>query len=601
MEKLLRHLTCFAAVGVFVGLALPVAGAAEKKDTRPVLDPPPPALPQKVTVARGQRIEIPLRIYGRQSEPLRYLIKSPPAHGKLSEPRVVNREISVVTYEPPPDLGVTADRFTFSVQNHAGVSAPAEITIAIADLPAQFAVAHSLDFEELLAGGTAVKEIEVANRGGGLIEGEIEVDPPFRVEGRRRYRLEAGDYTYFKIVFAPSDGGLFRREIRYSSHREFATTLTGSALTPISAEPAKIELHPGADSAVRTGAFEIVNRTGEALTFKLHSGARVQLPESVNVAAHGRAAIAVSTRPEDVSELTDEVRVESPGFALRIPLKAPKVGPILRLTQRNLALGRIDASRGARATVELENAGGSTAKVTAEIAPPFLVTEPSFELRMGEKKRLALILQPGEPQRYRTWLKFAAGTANAELEIEAEMVGEMGAGRSADTSDSASGKRPAPTLDPTDLPPWMPDLDLARSIRVSAITATSANLEWPAELNGAALYRFERLMLTRDSSKELRNAWVEIPKTKYFRQGPLWVASLTGLGAQQSQTVRVVPLDAEGHPGTALFQLDFFTAAPRSLPKPRLLPSLFFILAVAGGALLWKRIRRQFSEPISGF
>ena len=108
-------------------------------------------------------------------------------------------------------------------------------------------------------------------------------------------------------------------------------------------------------------------------------------------------------------------------------------------------------------------------------------------------------------------------------------------------------------------------------------------------------------MLTRDSSKELRNAWVEIPKAKYFRQGPLWVASLTGLGAQQSQTVRVVPLDAEGHPGTALFQLDFFTAAPRSLPKPRLLPSLFLILAVAGGALLWKRIRRQFSEPISGF
>ena len=600
MDYLLRHLTCLLAAVALAGLALPRTEAAEKKDTRPVLDPPPPALPQNVTVARGERIDIPLRIYGKQSEPLRYLIKTPPAHGKLSEPRSINREVSVVTYEPPADLRVTADRFTFSVQNHAGVSAPVEVTIAIADLPAQLAVAHSLDFGELLAGGTATREIEVANRGGGLVEGEIEVDPPFKVEGRRKYRLEAGDYTYFKIVFTPSEGGLFRREVRYTSHREFATTLAGSAQTPISAEPAKLELRAGSDSALRTGAFEIVNRTGDALTFQLHGGSRLQLPATVGVAAHGRAAIAVSTRPEDVAALEDEVRVASAGFALRIPIKAAKVGPLLRLTQRNLALGRVDATRGARATVELENAGGTTAKVTAEIAPPFLVNEPSFDLRPGEKKQLALILRPGETQRYRTWLKFLAGAVTAELEIEAEMVGMSGSS-SAGSTDPAARRQPAPVLDPADLPPWTPDLDLAKAIRVTAVTATSANLEWPADLNGAALYDFERLILTRDSAKELRNAWVKIPKTNFSRQGPLWVASLTGLSPQQSQTVRVVPLDAEGRPGPALFRLDFHTAPPRALPKPRALPSLVVVLLVAGGALLWKRVRRQFTEPISGF
>ncbi|MGB8167299.1 MAG: fibronectin type III domain-containing protein [Chthoniobacteraceae bacterium] len=600
MERFLRHLTRLLAAGAIAGLALTCADAAEKKDTRPVLDPPPPALPQSVTVARGQRVDVPLKIYGVQSEALRYLIKTPPAHGKLSDLRAVSREAYLVTYEPPADLKVTADRFTFSVQNHAGVSAPVEVTISILDEPARLAIPHTVEYAELLAGATAMKEIEVANKGGGRIEGDLEVDPPFKVEGRSHYRLEAGDYTYFKIVFAPSEGGLFRREIRYTSDREFVTTLVGSAQTPISAEPSRIELRHGAASAVRTGAFEIVNRTGDPLTFKLSGGSRLQVPASISVAAHGRAVIAVSTRADDVTELEDEVRIESPGFALRVPVRAFKAGPMLRLAQQSLALGRIDATRGARASVELENVGGTTASVTAEIAPPFALSETIFDVLPGEKKRLTLIVPPGDAQRYRTWLKFKAGATNVELEVEAELFGGMSSSRAAREEDPET-KRPARPKDPAELEPWMPDLNLAKDIRVTNITPTSANLQWPVDMNGAAKFRVDRLVLTRDSAMELRNAWLEIPKTTFTRQGPLWVASVTGLQPQQSQTVRIVPLNPEGRAGSELFRIDFYTVPKRTIPKPSLFSSLFVVLFAIGGFILFRRIRRQFSEPISGF
>ena len=108
-------------------------------------------------------------------------------------------------------------------------------------------------------------------------------------------------------------------------------------------------------------------------------------------------------------------------------------------------------------------------------------------------------------------------------------------------------------------------------------------------------------MFTRDSARELRNAWVEIPKTTFAREGQLWVASLTGLQPQQSQTVRVVPLNGEGKPGTELFRLDFYTASSRILPKPRLIPTLLITLAAALGFLLWRRVRRHFGAPLSGF
>lgn len=601
MEKQFRHFILLAA-GLFAGMTLSCAEAAEKKkDTRPVLDPPPPARPQSLTVPRGGRVDVPLKIYGVQSDTLRYLIKTPPAHGRLSDLRAINREVSAVTYEPPADLAVTADRFTFSVQNRAGVSAPVEVTISIVDEPPRLAVPHTVEFAELLAGNMAVKEIEVANRGGGRIEGDVEVDPPFKVEGRRHYRLEAGDYAYFKIVFAPSEGGLFRREIRYTSDREFITTVVGSAQMPISAEPSRIQLLHGSDSAVRSGAFEIVNRTGAPLTFKINGGPRLQVPPTVSVAEHGRAVITVSTRAEDVTELEGEVRIESEGFALGVPVRAFKAGPILHLAQQNLALGRVDANRGARASVDLENIGGTTATVTAEIAPPFSLSETTFDVRPGEKKRVSLLIPPGYAQRYRTWLKFKGGPTSAELEVEAELVGGMAAPSQSRPSDEPDTQRAARRPDPADEEPWMPDLNVAKDIRVTGITPTSANIQWPVELNGAGKFRLDRLILTRDSAKELRNAWVEIPKTTLAKQGPLWVAHLTDLEPQQSQTVRVVSLDPEGKPKEELFRLDFYTHPKRALPRPSLLSTLLTALAVLGGFILWKRIRRQFSEPLSGF
>lgn len=600
VDRFIPTLFRLLIVGTFAACLPPAIGAEEKRNTRPVLDPPPPAMPAAVSVARGGRIEIPLRIYGVQNESLRFLIKKPPMHGRLSEPRPTAREVSSVVYEPPSELAVTADRFTYSVQSHAGVSAPVEVTISIVDLPTQFSVPASIDFGELLAGETAVREIEVANRGGGLAEGTVEVDPPLRVEGRTKYSLHAGDYTYFKIVFAPTEGGIFRREIRYTSDRQFITSVTGSAQAPISAAPTRIELRHSPDSAVRAGAFEIINRTGEDRAFKLRGGPRLQLAAEVTVPAHGRTAVAVSTRADDVAALEDaELRVESGTFALVVPVRAQTVGPILHLPQASVGLGRVDALRGLQSGVEIENVGGTTAQVVAEVGAPFFLPETTFGVAPGERKRIRLNVLPGEPQRYRTWLKFKAGPTEAELEVDAELVSGMNSpARNARVEER---DKPSATPAPVAPPPWMPDLELAKSIRVTHVTPTSADVEWPLDMDGAAAFRLERLILTRDSAGNFRNAWTEIPKTTFSRRPPLWIASLTGLTPNQSQTIRIVPLGPEGQPRAPLVRLDFSTAPRVTLPAPRLLPSLAILLLAIGAFALFRRLRRHCTEPLSGF
>jgi hypothetical protein len=183
------------------------------------------------------------------------------------------------------------------------------------------------------------------------------------------------------------------------------------------------------------------------------------------------------------------------------------------------------------------------------------------------------------------------------VEVDAELIGDMSPERAA----VERGARAKKGVRPDELPPWMPDPGIARAIRVTGVTSTSAKIEWPAELNSSDHFRLERMLFTRDSARELRTAWVEIPKTTFARQGPIWIASLTGLQPQQSQTIRVVPLTSEGKPERELFRLDFYTLSSRLIPKPRLVPTLLVVLAVALGFLFWKRMRRHFSTPLSGF
>jgi hypothetical protein len=581
---------CFLAGGL-------AAAAPKDKEVRPVVAAPPPAMPQSLTVARGKTLEIQLRIYGGRNEALSYVIKRAPGRGKLSPPRPLNRSISVVTYEPPDDLAITSERFTYSVQSLDGVSAPVEVSIAITDEPAKLTVPEALDFPELLAGDTAEREFELANRGGGVALGEVKIDPPWKIDGDPKYRLAAGEYRFFKVIFAPAEGGTFRGEMRFTSVRELATSLRGVAVAPVSVEPPKVELRHEPDDPARRGGFEIVNRTQEERRFELNGGERLRVQKEFVVPANGRVWVSVSTDAADVAALSGEVRVEAPGFALRVPIQAPKVGPIIRVDPTKLSFGRIDASAAAQVPFAVENTGGSIARVSASIGEPFVLPQPNFDLAPGEKKQLALAIQPAEPNRYRAWLLLKVETMKVELEVEAEML-------QSNSTSAAAASRPmkgAPHRTKSEnisrseeTPVWMPDLNVVKDIQVSELTPTTAKLAWPAHLSAATTFQLERLMLMRDSAGEIRNVWVPMSKVAFAREGASWSARIQGLVERQSQTIRVVPIAAGGERARSLFRVDFDTPAkPQILPRLSLLQICLLALAVCVGVVLWRKFRSQ--------
>ena len=77
-----------------------------------------------------------------------------------------------------------ADSFTFAVQAvDSPVSAAASITITVSEEPPALSVVHSVDFGSVQVGEMREEQITLRNSGGGILEGRMDVTPPWQILG----------------------------------------------------------------------------------------------------------------------------------------------------------------------------------------------------------------------------------------------------------------------------------------------------------------------------------------------------------------------------------------------------------------------------------
>ena len=585
---------------LLAALWLHSAAAAPKKEPALAAAPPLP-VEASVKVKRGESVEIPLRIYGKQHEALTYLIRVPPGHGKLSAPRVIEREISTVIYRPPADLAIVRDKFSFAVKSAAGVSAQVEVLISIFDEPARLAIPGRLDFPELLAGGTAVREFEIVNYGGGIAEGEIVVNAPWKIEGARHYRLGAAEKRAVKIFFAPVEGGSFEGEMSFSSHRENTTTVRGLARAPVAVAPAQLVLAHAAGEPVRAGAFVIANNTDEEKTVTLTGGARVLMQPEATLPAHGKATVIARTEAADVAPLAGEIRVAGGGYEARVAVQAAPVGAIFRASPQTIVFAPPEAKQPARAAFRVENIGGSPGAISVAIAEPFRAEPPSAELAAGESKTLALALPAGLRGRHRTWLTLAGGQQKIELRVEADLdalapVRTRPAQLAAAAGTPAAPEPDAPEPDEPQarLPDWALEMLPVEGVAVREVKPAGALVSWPAALSDAAQFRVELRDLFVGEDGGLSWKWMEWRQAAIERQGDAVSARIAGLDPDQAYAARVLPLNASGEAGAQIFSVEFRTP-PRApiLPKFNAMRACLVVLLLALGGILWLRQRER--------
>ncbi len=592
VQSIVPRLTWLIAV-VFALLSAPAF--AQRKQSPAGLVPPQP-VQLNVKVRREGKTEIPLRIHGLANEPLKFLVRTPPAHGRLSEPRQTGRETAVTIYEPPADLAITADKFFYAAQSAAGVSAPVEVTLTIIDQPAQLTIPDTLEFPSLRAGGTNSKLLEINNRGGSVAAGEVIVEAPWRIEGQTTYRLSAGDIAIFKVIFAPTAGGAFEGVARFTSDPAHSTTLRGTAETSVAASPAQVILHNEPSDPIRNGAFELTNQTDEPRTLQIKADSRLQVPPQVTLPARGRVNVPIQTTPGDVRALNVEIRVTGPDLDLRVPVKAAAPGAILRANQPALAFGQLPVGRTASVRFEFENIGGAAGEIAWTIGTPFRTAQNSALLLPGEKRAFDMEIETKTTGRYRAWLQCKSATQTFELPVEAEIVAGM---RPPKTGGVAAGSAPPPSAEspttPENIEPtktyvvpdeWFRTRALPAGVRVAKLTPTSATLQWPVSLSAATRFRIDLRRLSYAADGSLQVNWLELSGLEVKREGQNYLTTIHELQPAQPWTIRVLPLKETGEPDQRLFAIDFRTPAPSSL-LPKVSP-LHGLLVALLGLIVWQ-------------
>jgi hypothetical protein len=558
-----------------LGTELPVRAARKPPEPEVGVAPPQP-VEMNLKIHREGQTEIPLRIYGKAGEPLKYLIRTPPLHGKLSEPQQKEREVSSVVYDPPVDLGITTDRFTYAVQGGAGVSAPVQVTITILDQPAQLQIKDTIDFASTRVGATTSRLLEISNQGGMVATGDVIVEAPWKLEGKSGYKLRNGDIAVFKLTFAPELGGKFEGVARYTSDPEHSTTLRGVAEAAISAIPEQWVLTQTSGETVRSGTFGLSNQLDEPCTLQLKTDPRLKVPAQITIAAHATASIPVEASPENVQAMETEIHLEAKDFSISIPVKVPTMEAVLRATTPEVEFGRIAAGKMASARFTLENIGGTNGYASWEIGPPFQLPEKGATLQPGEKKEFPIEIDgKATSGKFRTWLKFKAGTQTFDIPVEAEIagnsqraphapVGSVAASEPRNSSSSNSSESPdsgesAPPKTPYVQPEWAPDINLPGGVFVDHLTSTSAEIVWPANLGGPARYRIDMRQLQLDAQGNLQVSWVTPTDIPIEGRGANNVAVLRGLASGEPWTVRVIALPTNGGPANRLFTIQFVT------------------------------------------
>ncbi|HZJ14235.1 MAG TPA: hypothetical protein VFD27_04250 [Chthoniobacteraceae bacterium] len=582
------YLSCLRIAITATALVWGWTGAAGAPPPASVAPAPPKPIEQQVSVKRGESVDIPLRIYGTRAQTLGWLIRQRPAHGKLSNLRSTAPESGIVTYTPPADLRVVSDRFTFSVRSNEGVSAAAEVQIAIVDDAPLLIVPTEMNFGTLLVGEASNRTLQLSNGGGGVAEGEWIVDPPWRAVGERRYKLAAGERQVAKILFSPDKPGEFKSEVRFTSQLDRVTTITGTALAPLAVKPATLLLKDRRGTARRSAEFELRNHTDEPFEVALIASQRLKFPPTVEIEAHGKSTVTLETAENDVAPLDETMRFAAGNLEASLAVKANAPPAILSVRPESVTFRSLVPGATAKESIVLKNDGGGAAQVVLSVGAPFSVAEKSFPIEAGASREVTISIAASSPGRVQSVLQITGGESVLEIPVEATI--------STGISSAASTRPPSttPVKAPREEPESPRDLQpaVAFPAKVVASGKDEATFEWQGEIPSGATLRCQRRILSVAGNGGLAARYEDFPDCTFERRDGVNVATVRKLPPGETHHLRI---DAVGPKGIVPVTFAQVSTPPqiRWRPKISLLQALCALAFLAAGVALWQRHKRS--------
>ena len=581
-------------------LLAPFATAQSRRDGTGVA--PPPVISQTIAMKRGGQVAIPLGIHGTRGELLEFLIRTPPAHGRLSAVKSTGMNSATVTYVSSARGTAGEDRFAYAVRGSEGVSAPGVIAIRFVEpvvAAAKLRAPVEMEFPAIFPGQRSTAEMEIANEGGGMLEGEVAVPEPWSIEGLKIFRLAAGQRATFKLVFSPVQPGVRTGEAILSGTERKIIPLRASAEERLAATPALLKLTAQPGSQTRMGVLKITNRSGEDASVAVEAGTRLLTDRSVKVPAHGTSAVPVFADAAEGGAFDDVVKLSSAEWKASVSVHAVAVGAILKFSASEVTLDGNPAGATGSGVAILENSGGETITVRLDVGHPFEVETRVVTAPPRGRVEIPIFVRDATAGTFRSTLKAAGEGGSATVLVMAEISEPPAPRKTAPapeaTEEARSRSEPAESAEDngTDLIPQNArETPNALGKFARATGMNSATLDWPASLGSLENARVEARVLSLSANEDLQIAWSPLASVSITPGTEHVTAELRGLKPGTFYTVRVVT--GKEADASVLFTTDFWTVAK----KPFFTRSLRTPLLVAALGVLAYAVWRSRRAPI---
>lgn len=352
------RLTIYAGV-----IALPLFSATLGLAAPKEFPKPPMGDDLSVETWRGGSVRIDLKAYEARNNPLVYEIVREPRHGELSGflQADENRQgFASVVYTHGDDEDSVEDEFTYKARAiPGGVSRAIKVKVRIRDRTPQLSAPLRVDFAAV-AGESDARMIGLTNAGGKVLEGSVEAEEPFSVDGAGYFRLGRNQSTNIVMRFSPrSMAAVAQQKLRPAETDPSAViVLNGEPREPFKAEAGPIGVLP---DGAREGIIVVTNSSSSDL--RLEVAARPEgfagFPASVTIAAGDGAEIPLRIGADKKgSETNLTISISTEFHTQELPMTAPTVPPKLEVLTRELDF-RGDKGIGSKeAELHVRNSGG---------------------------------------------------------------------------------------------------------------------------------------------------------------------------------------------------------------------------------------------------
>lgn len=351
--------------------------------------PPPMAEPVAAQVERGGSVEILLKASGRIPSPPKFLVRSLPAHGVLGEPRPLDRTSALITYTHDASQGSGMDSFRFAVQAvDSPVSAPATVTIRIANPPARLEAPAELDFGEVPEGGASIKQLRIQNAGGSSARVAPTVDAPWSCNTPVPRDLAPGSGAVWDIHLRAGDPGELTGEIHFPGFPAARTQLRARVVRLVEfpdAPPLELSEKNGFRNSLR---LRNPGETPLELTVGVPEGFAAD--SQVKIPAQGEAALDVAAVEGHTQAAAGNLTFSWGASHREFPVRAAALpARVVTIPAEDLEFSK--AEDPATTVFALENQGGQPAEFSWS-PPPGLILTPdpaSVVLPPGGRKTFA--------------------------------------------------------------------------------------------------------------------------------------------------------------------------------------------------------------------